>query len=94
MEIKEGTYTIPHDLKAVVINGNTLIVSKRVRISPYKHCRDCAHCKTGKYKFSPNQWWESTYCDARPKKMVAKGEWWYAAPLTRIACELFIDKVK
>lgn len=92
MELKEGIYKLPPHLKAVVRDGDTIIVSTRARLSPYKHCRDCEHCKVGKYKFSPNQWWESTYCEMKPKKMACEGEWWYAAPEGRIACELFKPK--
>jgi len=88
MELKEGTYTISQDLKAVVVNGNTIIISKR-KISHDNHCRDCVHCLTGKYKFSPKQWWESNYCDARPKIIGGQNGFFYAAPLSKKACELF-----
>lgn len=94
MELKEGTYTIPPHLKAIVVKGDKVIVSKRLRPYPLEgvRCRTCAFFKKGAYAFSPNQYWEATYCSARPKTLKAKGTWWYATQATKKACELYKEK--
>lgn len=93
MELKEGTYTLPPSLKAVVKNGDKVIVMPRKRreVAESKHCRDCAWQRLGK-KCTQNQWHESPYCVARPKRINGQSGYFYCAPDGRVACYLFKEK--
>ena len=93
MELKEGTYTLPPELKAVVKNGDKVIVMPRKRreVAESMHCRDCAWQRLGK-KCTQNQWRESPYCVARPKHINGQSGYFYCAPDGRVACYLFKSK--
>ena len=68
-ELTAGLYEIAKGYRAKIIDKGTKVqVLARVKNwddSP--RCRDCKFCKRGKYAFSPNQWWESEYCEKKPK---------------------------
>lgn len=87
-----GTYKVPPELKAIVVGGDKVIVSPRVRNMHPKGTRNCGNClhrKCGKYAMSPNQWWESHFCEKKPKVAGGKPDYFYCAPKSRPACELY-----
>jgi hypothetical protein len=93
MELKEGTYTLPPELKAVVRNGDKVIVTKRKKreVADALHCRQCAYQRIGK-KCTQHQWHESPYCVARPKRINGESGYFYCAPDNKVACYLFKAK--
>lgn len=52
------------------------------------HCSDCTHCKSGKLSMR-NQWWESFYCDKKPKTIRGEEKYFYAVNPKKKACEEF-----
>lgn len=69
MTLTEGIYEIERGYRAVIVGKGTKIkIFKRKPQYEGYRCKDCAHCQTGKYAFSPNQFWESAFCTAKPNK--------------------------
>ena len=91
--LKEGTYTLPPEFKAKVIGGNRVVVEPRTRrVWPeQKRCRDCEYHRIGK-KCTQNQWRETPYCIAKPKRINGNPGFFYCAPDNRVACYLFKPK--
>lgn len=96
MTLTEGTYNIADDCRAKY-KDRTLIVykmtKKQIEQSKIKRCRDCVHQKTGKLCMR-NQWWESTYCELKPKTISGVSNFFYNAPDNRPACESFKEKAE
>ena len=73
MELKEGTYTIPDNLRMQLLKGGkTLVVTQRKGINPHLkegeyRCKDCTHFVTG-YWSKNIRWYSSKVCDQKPKK--------------------------
>ena len=92
MELKEGRYELPPDLKAKIVEGRVVVVSKRTGHDyGAKRCKHCKHCKFGK-KAMATQWWDSHYCDQKPKSIGGYDGYFYATQPSRKACEMFEDK--
>lgn len=90
VELKEGIYALPPELKAQVIGGDKVIVEKR-KGRPKRnvlHCSDCVHRKVGR-KVRLNQYWDSGYCEMKPKTIDGRLEYFYCAPENRLACDMF-----
>lgn len=91
MILKEGIYEIAKGYKAITIGHGTKVkILKRIK-PPYEgsRCKDCIHCHRGKYAFSPNQWWESAFCDKKPKTVGGDSRFFYSTNESFKACELF-----
>lgn len=93
-QLKEGTYTLPPELKAIVRGGNSVVVMRR-KPRPVEanvmRCRDCKHQQCGKKTFR-SQTVPNKYCDARPKVIGGRAEYNYAAPDSKVACYKFEPK--
>ena len=91
--LKEGTYTLPPELKAFVKGGDqVIVVPRKKRIWPdQKRCRDCEYHRIGK-KCMTYQVYDSPYCLAKPKRINGKAGYFYCAPDNRVACYLFKPK--
>ena len=94
MTLTEGIYEIDKEYKAFIVERGTKVkIVRRAKVldnSP--RCRDCKHCKVGKYAFSPNQWWESEYCDAKPKTIGGDNRFFYSTFSSHHTCEKFEPK--
>ena len=90
--LQEGTYSIPDDCTAVYVDRKVVVKKKIVRpIKP--HCSDCIHQKLGK-KTMRNQWWDSYYCDAKPKIINGQEGYFYNAQSSKVACVKYEPKNK
>ena len=95
MEIKEGTYQIPDDMRAIVQKGGKeILVKKRIARSPrlgegeYR-CRDCAHFVQG--KSMKGQWYTNWVCHMKPK--ATEGLYYACLPYGK-PCEHFEKTTK
>lgn len=93
MTLTEGTYEIEKGYRAIIINKGTKIkiFKKKPQYEGYR-CKDCVHCQTGRYAFGPKQWWESTFCNAKPKTVAGDSRFFYSTDESSHACELFQKK--
>ena len=96
-EIKEGTYEIPENLRAIVTNsGKTLIVQKRKARSPYLpegeyRCKDCVHFILGRWSANPKYTYKTRVCEMKPKKNEGC---YHSCPDYGKPCEHFVLKSK
>ena len=51
-------------------------------------CRDCKHLKMGRMSLK-NQWWDSLYCEMKPKTIAGETKYFYAEKPSTIACDKF-----
>lgn len=93
MELQEGIYDIAEGYRAFTIEKGTKVQIVKRQREPVTEprCRDCKHCLRGKYKFSPRQWWESTYCEKKPKTVGTLPYFYHVPELGKI-CDLFEPK--
>ena len=56
-----------------------------------KRCRDCGHRKIGKCCMR-NQWWESSYCELKPKTIGGMSGFFYSVQDSKVACENFEEQ--
>lgn len=56
-----------------------------------KRCRDCEHRKVGKCSMR-NQWWESLYCELKPKTIGGVSGFFYSTKDSTPACENFKER--
>lgn len=89
--LTEGTYTIPNDCTARY-EKRKIYVYKMKADPSVKRCRDCIHCKLGRLSMR-RQFWDSTYCEMKPKIIAGKGGYYYNTPSSKVACDKFKDKV-
>jgi len=87
--LKEGTYSIPKDLRVIVINPTTIKVQKRKARSPILgegeyRCKDCIHWVPGHALKNPH--YSTIVCEMKPK---GNGGLFYAQPYYGKPCEHF-----
>lgn len=94
MILTEGIYEIDKEYKALIVERGTKVkIVRRAKVlddSP--RCRECEHCKVGKYASSPKQWWESAYCDAKQKTVGGDSRFFYSTQESAHICEKFEPK--
>ena len=91
-EITEGIYSIPDDCTVLYQERKVIVKKKRTENKPkYFHCCDCVHQKIGK-KSLRKQWYDSEYCEMKPKVVNGQQGYFYCAPNNRIACYMFKNK--
>lgn len=91
MFLIEGEYKLPADLKAKVVHGDTVLVTKRSKkdVVGYLHrCGNCIHQKCGRMSMR-NQWWDSKFCEKKPKSIKGELKYFYAAGDYKAACSMF-----
>ena len=54
-------------------------------------CRDCEHRKVGRCSLR-DQWWESSYCELKPKTIGGVSGFFYSVQDSKVACENFKEK--
>ena len=54
-------------------------------------CRDCEHRKVGKCSMR-NQWWESLYCELKPKTIGGVSGFFYSTKDSTPACKNFKER--
>ena len=89
--LTEGTYTIPDNCTAKYEKRKIYVYKMKVDAS-VKRCRDCSHCKLGRLTMR-RQWWDSSYCEMKPKIISGKGGYYYSVQGSKVACDKFKDKV-
>lgn len=92
-ELQEGIYTIPDGLIVKVLPGARSIRVSKKREKYHHYCRECIHQRPGR-KSIQGQWWDSHYCEVKPKVINGKGGYFYAAGDGQMACPLFDPKDK
>lgn len=94
MTLKEGIYDIAEGYKAITIEKGTKVkILKRAKPAyEGERCRDCVHCQKGRYAFGPNQWWESNFCDKKPKTVAGRNDYFYSTTKSTKACNMFERK--
>lgn len=92
MKLEEGIYEIPDDCTAVY-SKRKVIVKKMLDADKLNvmRCGDCIHQKWGRLTMR-NQWWDSPYCEKKPKIIEGKGGYFYNANSSKKACEMFEKK--
>ncbi len=92
MKLEEGIYEIP-DNCTVLYQHRKVVVKKMLNADKPKvfHCSDCIHQKWGKLTMK-NQFWDSPYCEKRPKIIYGKNGYYYNANSSKKACEMFEPK--
>lgn len=95
MELKEGIYTLPDNLRAVVEKGIVKVFpksrTKNLKERGIYRCKDCTHYVLGRAKAGKS--YLDRVCELRPKKNTSKQypeqELYYAALKYGIPCEKF-----
>ena len=91
-EITEGVYSIPNDCTILYQERKVIVRKMKSNAKPkYFRCHDCIHQKTGR-KMLRKQWFDSEYCDMKPKTIDGQSGYFYSAPNSRIACYMFEKK--
>ena len=89
MKLEEGIYEIPDDCTAVYQNRKVIIKKMKAVDRPkVPHCGDCIHQKLGR-KSLRNQYYDSPYCENKPKTIDGKLGYFYNASSYKKACEQF-----
>lgn len=87
MKLEEGVYSIPADC-TVYYCGRKVYVKKMKKRSDKKHCSDCLHQKWGRKTLS-NQFYDSPYCEVKPKIINGEEGYFYNAQSSKVACNDF-----
>ena len=89
MKLEEGIYEIPDDCTAVYQHRKVIVKRMKAIDKPkVNHCGDCLHQKWGKITMK-NQFWDSPYCENKPKTIYGKEGYFYNASSFKKACEMF-----
>ena len=92
MKLEAGIYEIPDDCTAVYSKRKVIVKKKLDADKPRVfHCADCVHQKWGRLSMK-NQWWDSPYCEVKPKTIGGKEDYFYNACSSNKACEMFKPK--
>lgn len=85
-ELQPGTYAIPEDCTFKYANRQIIVVPKKTKDTSVLRCATCKYMLTGKACMQ-NQFWDSTYCELRPKTIGGKtGYFYHVSPSTK-ACD-------
>lgn len=91
-EITEGVYSIPDDCTVIYQKRKVIVKKMKTAAKPkYFYCSDCIHQKIGR-KVLWRQWYDSEYCEMKPKTINGKSDYFYSASNNRMACYMFEKK--
>ncbi len=90
MKLEEGIYEIQEDCTVYVRQRKVIIQKMKVR-GACNHCKDCIHQIMGR-KTMMNQFYNSPYCELKPKVIHGREGYFYNAQGTKKACEKFEPK--
>ena len=94
MKLEAGIYEIPDDCTAVYSKRKVIVKRMKDADKPkVLHCSDCIHQKWGKLTMR-NQYWDSPYCECKPKTIHGKDGYYYNAGSYNKACEMFEPKTE
>ena len=91
MKLEEGIYEIPDDCTALYSKRKVIVKKKTRQNNAVLRCEHCIHQKWGRLTMK-NQWWESPYCEKKPKTIRGKEGYFYNACSSNKACEMFEPK--
>lgn len=96
-ELEIGTYSIPADCKATIINGRIEVTKRKRELGHTEYrCRDCKHRVKGHP--TSNRYWETMVCELRPKAIRSEKpvghQIYYSAPQYGKTCENFELRTK
>lgn len=85
MTLTEGIYEIPASCTALY-KDRKIIVKKKKNLDKENviRCRHCEHCKYGKMSMR-NQFWDSDYCEMKPKTIYGENKYFYSTLPSRRA---------
>ena len=84
-KLQPGTYAIPEDCTFKYANRQIIVVPKKVKDTSVLRCGTCKYIKTGN-KCCKGQYWETQYCELKPKTIGGKAEYFYHVSPSAKAC--------
>lgn len=87
-ELKPGTYAIPENCTFKYSNRQIIVVPKKIKDTNILRCGTCKYIKTGN-KCLKDQYWETQYCELKPKTIGGKTEYFYHVSPSAKACEKY-----
>ena len=73
----------------IVDKGRKVQIVKRMSVGySGPRCKDCRHCKEGR-KTLFQQWYDSHYCDRKPKTIGGYAGYFYSARTEDRACKMY-----
>ena len=85
-ELQPGTYAIPENCTFKYANRQIIVVPKKAKDTSILRCATCVHMLTGK-KCTQNQFWDTEYCELKPKTIGGKTEYFYHVSPSAKACD-------
>ena len=86
--LQPGTYAIPENCTFKYANRKIIIVPKKIKDAGILRCGTCKHIKTGN-KCCKSQYWDTQYCELRPKTIGGKTEYFYHVSPSTKACDKY-----
>ena len=86
--LQPGTYAIPENCTFKYVNRQIVVVPKKTKDTSILRCATCKHIQTGR-KCTTNQFWETQYCDLKPKTISGKAEYFYHVSPSTKACDKY-----
>lgn len=87
-KLQPGTYVIPEDCTFKYANRQIIVVPKKVKDTSVLRCGTCKYIKTGN-KCCKGQYWETQYCELKPKTIGGKAEYFYHVSPSTKACDKY-----
>ena len=86
--LRPGTYVIPENCTFRYANRRIMVASKKTKDTSVLRCGTCKHMLTGK-KCVQNQFYDTEYCDLKPKTIGGKTEYFYHVSPSAKACDKY-----
>ena len=86
--LQPGTYAIPESCTFRYANRKIMVVPKKTKDTSILRCGTCKYIKTGN-KCCKDQYWETQYCELKPKTIGGKTEYFYHVSPSTKACDKY-----
>ena len=86
--LQPGTYAIPESCTFRYANRKIMVVPKKTKDTSILRCGTCKYIKTGN-KCCKDQFWETQYCELKPKTIGGKTEYFYHVSPSTKACDKY-----
>ena len=86
--LQPGSYAIPENCTFKYLNRKIVVIPKKTKDTSVLRCGTCKHIHTGN-KCCKDQFWETQYCDLKPKTIGGKTEYFYHVSPSTKACDKY-----
>ena len=86
--LQPGSYSIPENCTFKYLNRKIVVVPKKTKDTSVLRCGTCKHIQTGR-KCCKEQYWDTQYCDLKPKTIGGKTEYFYHVSPSTKACDKY-----